>query len=221
MKKIRRGCRRSHPHEEMDAECVFKTELARKMNQHHEIGLSIEDVRGLLRMACAAAGSQYQWATKHKISPPYVSDVLGGRIDPGHSLLEAIGLKKIVAYVYASLLLATILLAVPTWSYAAEVTLDFSELKGMVSQCHSCRKAVAAYKEKDQAQAAVIDSQKSYIETLEEGQRIQVQLNEAYETKLKEGEQLSWYERGAWLVAGATVALVTKRYAPIGGLKWK
>lgn len=124
--------------------------------------------------------------------------------------------KKIVAYVYASLLLATILLAVPTWSYAAEVTLDFSEFKGMVSQCHSCRKAVAAYKEKDQAQAAVIDSQRTYIESLEEGQRIQGALNTAYEAKLKEGVQLSWYERGAWLATGAVVALVTKRFGPMG-----
>jgi hypothetical protein len=99
---------------------------------------------------------------------------------------------------------------------AAEVTLDYGEFKGMVSQCHSCKKAVAAYKEKDAAQATVIDSQRTYIESLEEGQRIQTDLNTAYEAKLKEGEQLNWYERGAWLAAGATVALVTKRYVPIG-----
>lgn len=102
---------------------------------------------------------------------------------------------------------------------AADVTLDYGEFKGMVQQCHSCRKAVAAYKEKDQAQAAVIESQKSYIETLEEGQRIQADLNAAYEAKLKEGVELSWYERGAWLATGAVVALVTKRYVPIG--RWK
>ena len=101
-------------------------------------------------------------------------------------------------------------------AHAAEVTLDYGEFKNMVSQCHSCRKAVAAYKEKDQAQAAVIDSQKTYIESLEEGQRIQAELNTAYEAKLKDGEQLSWYERGAWLATGAAVALVTKRFVPIG-----
>lgn len=102
-------------------------------------------------------------------------------------------------------------------AHAAEVTIDYGEFKGLVQQCHSCRKAVAAYKEKDQAQAAVIESQKGYIETLEEGQRIQGALNTAYEAKLKEGEQLSWYERGAWLATGAVVALVTKRYVPL----WK
>jgi len=99
---------------------------------------------------------------------------------------------------------------------AAEVTLDYGEFKGMVQQCHVCKRAVAAYKEKDQAQAAVIESQKGYIDTLEEGQRIQTDLNTAYEAKLKEGEQISWYERGAWLATGAVVALVTKRYVPIG-----
>lgn len=219
MRKVRRGCTRSHPHEEMDAECVFKTDLARKMNQQHGMGLSMEDVRRLLGMACTAVGSQYQWATKHKLSPPYVSDVLAGRRDPGPSILRAIGLKKITAYVYASLLLAAILLALPTWSLAADVTLDYGEFKGMVQQCHTCRQAVAAYKEKDLAQVAVIDSQRTYIESLEEGQRIQTELNTAYEAKLKEGVQLSWMERGSWLVAGAAVALITKRYVPMG--RWK
>lgn len=114
-----------------------------------------------------------------------------------------------------NLLALTILLTLPTWSYAAEVTLDYGEFKNMVQQCHTCRKAVAAYKEKDVAQASVIDSQKGYIETLEEGQRIQGALNTAYEAKLKDGEQLSWYERGAWLATGAVVALVTKRYVPV------
>jgi hypothetical protein len=113
------------------------------------------------------------------------------------------------------LIYMTILLTLPTWSYAADVTLDYGEFKNMVQQCHACKQAVAAYKEKDVAQTAVIDSQKTYIESLEEGQRIQVQLNEAYEAKLKEGVELSWYERGAWLATGAVVALVTKRFVPM------
>lgn len=113
------------------------------------------------------------------------------------------------------LLALTILLVLPTWSHAAEVMLDYGEFKGMVQQCHACRKAVAAYKEKDIAQTAVIESQKGYIETLEEGQRIQGALNTAYEAKLKDGEQLSWYERGAYFAAGVGVALVTKRFIPI------
>lgn len=103
----------------------------------------------------------------------------------------------------------------PASALAADVTLDYGEFKSMVSQCHSCKKAIAAYKEKDQAQASVIESQKGYIETLEEGQRIQGALNTAYEAKLKDCEQLSWYERGAWFVAGAAVAIVTKRFVPI------
>lgn len=73
-----------------------------KINEpHHGIGLSMDEVRQLLGIACMAQGSQYQWATKHKLSPAYVSDVLAGRRDPGISILKAIGLKKVVVYVYA------------------------------------------------------------------------------------------------------------------------
>lgn len=122
-----------------------------------------------------------------------------------------------LAYLWGAILAVEIALAMCSTSHAAEVTLDYGEFKSMVSQCHSCRKAVAAYKEKDVAQTAVIESQKGYIETLEEGQRIQGALNTAYEAKLREGEQLSWYERGAWLATGAVVALVTKRFVPM----WK
>ncbi len=100
-------------------------------------------------------------------------------------------------------------------AHAAEVTLDYGEFKNMVSQCHTCKKAVAAYAKKDKAQSEVIASQKSYIETLEEGQRIQSELNLAYEAKLKEGEKINWYERGAYFAAGVGVALVTKRFVPI------
>lgn len=103
----------------------------------------------------------------------------------------------------------------PASAMAADVTLDYGEFKGMVQQCHSCKKAVAAYKEKDQAQVAVIDSQRTYIETLEEGQRIQTDLNTAYEAKLKDSEQLSWYVRGAYFAAGVAVAMVTRRYVPL------
>lgn len=120
-------------------------------------------------------------------------------------------------YLWGAIITAMVWLIVCRASHAAEVTLDYGEFKGLVSQCHTCRKAVAAYKEKDVAQTAVIDSQKGYIETLEEGQRIQAALNTAYEAKLKEGEQLSWYERGAYFAAGVGVALVTKRFIPI----WK
>ena len=37
-------------------------------------------------------------------------------------------------------------LCVVSHARAADVTLDYGEFKNMVSQCHSCKKAVAAYK---------------------------------------------------------------------------
>ena len=178
--------------------------------------MPVEYVRRQLELKCTALGSQKRFSQKHHVSLPYVNDVLNGRREPGEKILKALKMKRVTGYVYASLLLATILLTLPTWSYAADVTLDYGEFKNIVQQCHTCRKAVAAYKEKDVAQASVIDSQKSYIESLEEWQRIQGALNTAYEAKLKEGVQLSWYERGAWLATGAVVALVTKRYVPMG-----
>lgn len=174
--------------------------------------MPVEYVRRQLERQCTALGSQKRFSAIHKVSIPYVNDVLNGRREPGEKILKALKMKRVIGYVS---LLATVVLTLPTWSHAAEVTLDYGEFKNMVSQCHSCKKAVAAYKEKDQAQAAVIESQKGYIETLEEGQRIQGALNTAYEAKLKDGEQLSWYERGAYFAAGVGVALVTKRFAPM------
>ena len=174
--------------------------------------MPVEYVRRQLELKCTALGSQKRFSQKHHVSLPYVNDVLNGRREPGEKILKALKMKRVIGYVYVSVLLVAV------WcssAYAADVTLDYGEFKGMVQQCHVCRKAVAAYKEKDQAQAAVIDSQKSYIESLEEGQRIQGALNTAYEAKLKEGVQLSWYERGAWLATGAVVALVTKRFVPM------
>jgi hypothetical protein len=177
--------------------------------------MPVEYVRRQLERQCTALGSQKRFSAIHKVSIPYVNDVLNGRREPGKKILKALKMKRVIGYVYVHILLATILLTLPTWSHAAEVTLDYGQFKNMVQQCHSCRKAVAAYKEKDIAQAAVIESQKGYIETLEEGQRIQGALNTAYEAKLREGEQLSWYERGAWFAAGVGVALVTKRIVPM------
>ena len=120
-----------------------------------------------------------------------------------------------VAYLFGVIVALLVALAMCSTSHAADVTLDYGEFKGLVQQCHTCRKAVAAYKEKDVAQTAVIESQKGYIESLEEGQRIQGALNTAYEAKLKDGVELSWYERGAYFAAGVGVALVAKRFVPI------
>lgn len=40
------------------------------------------------------AGTQAGWARAHRISAPYVSDVLAGRKQPGPAILVALGLKK-------------------------------------------------------------------------------------------------------------------------------
>lgn len=120
-----------------------------------------------------------------------------------------------LAYLWGAIIALLVALAMCSTSHAAEVTLDYGEFKNMVNQCHSCKNAVAAYKEKDIAQTAVIESQKGYIESLEEGQRIQGALNTAYEAKLKDGEVTSWYERGAYFAVGVGVALVTKRFVPM------
>ncbi len=55
-------------------------------------------VRVILKGVCHAEGSQYQWATKHKLSPAYVSDVIKGRRLPGPSLLKALKLERVVLY---------------------------------------------------------------------------------------------------------------------------
>lgn len=64
-------------------------------------GLSLVDVYSRIRRACAAAGSQKQWAEQHGLSQAYVSDVLNARTDPGPAILKAIGLRKVVRYVEA------------------------------------------------------------------------------------------------------------------------
>jgi len=65
-----------------------------------KVDLDHSDVLVMLKQACEEAGSQYQWATKHKLSPSYVSDVLAGCRDLGPSILKSLGLKKLVKYGY-------------------------------------------------------------------------------------------------------------------------
>ena len=43
-------------------------------------------------------GSQLSFAEAIGVSPQYLSDVLNGRRDPGNSILEAIGVERIVTY---------------------------------------------------------------------------------------------------------------------------
>ncbi len=51
-----------------------------------------------LEKACLKAGSQYQFATQHKLSPQYVSDVLRGHRKPGPAMLKALGFRRVVSY---------------------------------------------------------------------------------------------------------------------------
>lgn len=51
-----------------------------------------------LSAACKAAGSQRAWAEKHGVSPAYVCDVINARRDPGQSILNALGLARVVRY---------------------------------------------------------------------------------------------------------------------------
>lgn len=61
--------------------------------------LDLLDVIRMLRDACAAAGGQAAWARRHRISPGFVNDVLGGRGNPGERMLKALGLATVTKYV--------------------------------------------------------------------------------------------------------------------------
>lgn len=60
--------------------------------------LSADDVRRLLGEACAAAGSQRQWALARGIEPIRVNLILSGREPPSPRVLEALGLERITVY---------------------------------------------------------------------------------------------------------------------------
>ena len=55
-------------------------------------------VESTLHKAIRDCGTQYQFATKHKLSPQYVSDVLNRRRAPGPSLLKALKIRKVITY---------------------------------------------------------------------------------------------------------------------------
>lgn len=80
--------------------------------------MPVEYVRRQLELKCTALGSQKRFSQKHHVSLPYVNDVLNGRREPGEKILKALKMKRVTGYVHASLLLATILVTLPTWSYA-------------------------------------------------------------------------------------------------------
>lgn len=60
--------------------------------------LSADDVRQRLSTECEAAGSQAAWARAHKVSSPYVNDVINGRREPGRAILDALKIERVVAY---------------------------------------------------------------------------------------------------------------------------
>lgn len=51
-----------------------------------------------LSAACKNAGSQKAFAEKHGLSGAYVCDVLNARREPGQSILDALGLVRVVRY---------------------------------------------------------------------------------------------------------------------------
>lgn len=61
-------------------------------------GYDREGVTQILRMKIAQAGSQYQFATRSRLSPQYVHDVLNGRRAPGPKMLQALSLSKRTLY---------------------------------------------------------------------------------------------------------------------------
>lgn len=56
------------------------------------------DVLDRIRRECSGVGGQYQWATKHHISPAYLSDVLRGKRNIGPAILRALGMTAVTYY---------------------------------------------------------------------------------------------------------------------------
>lgn len=55
--------------------------------------------RAFLLREIEKAGSQKNWAEKHRISPQYVHDLINGRRLPGKKILDALMLQRLVCYV--------------------------------------------------------------------------------------------------------------------------
>ena len=62
--------------------------------------LTLKEVIALLRRACLVAGSQRQWALRHRLSSSYVSDVLSESREPGPAILRALGIERRVVVTY-------------------------------------------------------------------------------------------------------------------------
>lgn len=60
--------------------------------------MNLDSVLTLLRKECATAGSQTAYAAKIGVSPAHITDLLQGYRKPGPSILNALGLEKVVEY---------------------------------------------------------------------------------------------------------------------------
>lgn len=63
--------------------------------------ITLDDVRQMLRDKSDGAGSQKALAAQLGVSPQYLGDVLNGKREPGESILEALGLRKVACYAHA------------------------------------------------------------------------------------------------------------------------
>jgi hypothetical protein len=55
--------------------------------------MRLEDVQSLLQKRCAAAGGQRAFATKHRLTVQYVSQVLLGQRPPSARLCKVLGIR--------------------------------------------------------------------------------------------------------------------------------
>lgn len=61
--------------------------------------MTLDEVVALLRRECDALGGQKRWADTHGVSAAYVNDVLQRRREPGHRILDGLGLEVCKVYV--------------------------------------------------------------------------------------------------------------------------
>lgn len=59
-------------------------------------GIDIDGVRKIVEGV--AVPSHRKWAAKHGLSQQYVSMVINGEREPGPSILDAVGLERVVFY---------------------------------------------------------------------------------------------------------------------------
>lgn len=60
--------------------------------------IDADELHRLVAAEIAAAGSQRAWAERNGLSPAYVNVVVRRRRDPGASIVDALGLERVVCY---------------------------------------------------------------------------------------------------------------------------